>query len=615
MPKYVDGVGLSRFWDNIKDQIGSASQEQVDAWLAAHPEATTTVLNNTIDDDKLVQTGGVLDTVADLSSEMVRGRSKSTNLFDLTQVTEGGFIRWSTGEFISDAGYIASDFIPVMIGKVYSTIRFLTVSGRYVQGYATNVHVAFFDANKQYLSGAHNQRNVVPPANCAYVRVSPPISYESFYFGLKRFLTKPEPFGYVLESRDMADFAETDREKVIGRQTPNIVDPRGMVRGKYIDYATGVLAPASSDTIIARYAASDFIEVGDNEHLYAWSDVSTLQSGTSQLAFYDSDYKYISGLINVPAVGTAIDIPSNATYVAVTVYFDASDEYPIACWSFEQISKMYDYGTYATLDVDSLTTDIVVAVDGTGDYTTVTEAVSNASSGDVIRVKNGVYENEEIEAWGKDISIIGESSLSTIIRNGTNTYETPPLEMDCGVLENLTIESYGTGTPSGASGWACYGMHVEGNGLYNNELLCRNVIFKCAANAGVGIGTRGGCHVSFENCRFVSGDSYAVFLHDAANISYTGEQHVTFKDCVFYSTRASGAAILRIDSQRTVGATVYPEFINNVFALENDETPSVTYNNATTSGGEAEDIGTFNGLINFYKVPTSIGNSIDGLNY
>lgn len=53
MPKYVDGAGLSRFWDNIQDQIGSASQEQVDSWLTAHPEATTTVQDGSITISKL----------------------------------------------------------------------------------------------------------------------------------------------------------------------------------------------------------------------------------------------------------------------------------------------------------------------------------------------------------------------------------------------------------------------------------------------------------------------------------------------------------------------------------------------------------------------------------
>ena len=46
----------------IDAEVASESiQPSVDAWLAAHPEATTTVQDNSITDAKLVQTGGVLD--------------------------------------------------------------------------------------------------------------------------------------------------------------------------------------------------------------------------------------------------------------------------------------------------------------------------------------------------------------------------------------------------------------------------------------------------------------------------------------------------------------------------------------------------------------------------
>lgn len=55
MPKYLDGAGLSRFWNNIKRSIGSASQEQVDAWLDNHPEATTTVQDGAVTTAKLAK--------------------------------------------------------------------------------------------------------------------------------------------------------------------------------------------------------------------------------------------------------------------------------------------------------------------------------------------------------------------------------------------------------------------------------------------------------------------------------------------------------------------------------------------------------------------------------
>lgn len=78
MPKYLDGAGLSHFWDNIQDQIGSASQEQVDAWLDDHPEATTTVQDGSITDVKLVQTGGVLSAIFEKGS-LINASGTATN--------------------------------------------------------------------------------------------------------------------------------------------------------------------------------------------------------------------------------------------------------------------------------------------------------------------------------------------------------------------------------------------------------------------------------------------------------------------------------------------------------------------------------------------------------
>lgn len=60
MAKYVNEANLQRFWDNIQDQIGNASQEQVDAWLDEHPEATTTVQDGAVTTAKLAD-GAVTD--------------------------------------------------------------------------------------------------------------------------------------------------------------------------------------------------------------------------------------------------------------------------------------------------------------------------------------------------------------------------------------------------------------------------------------------------------------------------------------------------------------------------------------------------------------------------
>jgi parallel beta-helix repeat protein len=57
---------------------------------------------------------------------------------------------------------------------------------------------------------------------------------------------------------------------------------------------------------------------------------------------------------------------------------------------------------------------IIVDINGTGDYTTIHEAIFNANNGDTINVKAGIY-NENIQI-SKQISLIGEGANDTIIK-------------------------------------------------------------------------------------------------------------------------------------------------------------------------------------------------------
>ena len=78
----------------IVAEVASESiQPSVDAWLAAHPEATTTVQDNSITNAKLVQTGGVLETVDSIYD--VLPKSSET----VTRVTADSGVTWTSGKF------------------------------------------------------------------------------------------------------------------------------------------------------------------------------------------------------------------------------------------------------------------------------------------------------------------------------------------------------------------------------------------------------------------------------------------------------------------------------------------------------------------------------------
>jgi pectinesterase len=102
--------------------------------------------------------------------------------------------------------------------------------------------------------------------------------------------------------------------------------------------------------------------------------------------------------------------------------------------------------------------NITVAQDGSGDYTSIQEAVNNSPSFPykrvTITVKNGIYnEKVKIHEWNTSISLIGESKEKTIItyadyfgkinlgRNSTFYTYTVLVEGDDFVAQNLTVKN------------------------------------------------------------------------------------------------------------------------------------------------------------------------------
>lgn len=99
--------------------------------------------------------------------------------------------------------------------------------------------------------------------------------------------------------------------------------------------------------------------------------------------------------------------------------------------------------TFANTNTSTSTNIWIVAKDGSGNFSTIHEAISNGSvsAGDVIFVRAGLYaENLVID---KSISLIGEDPNSTIIR-GDNTRSVIYINVDDVKIVNFTIIGSGT---------------------------------------------------------------------------------------------------------------------------------------------------------------------------
>lgn len=150
----INGVELSGDKTSADYGIGNPTDEQVassvEAWLDAHPEATTTVADGSINPDKTTWMRQVWHNIFDVST-ITDGRYFFTNGNDNT--TGGG-----------TADHFVSDYIPVVAGREYVFSH-------------KNMALRWTDANKTFISGSASAvslvgQRVTAPDGAAYVRFS-----------------------------------------------------------------------------------------------------------------------------------------------------------------------------------------------------------------------------------------------------------------------------------------------------------------------------------------------------------------------------------------------------------------------------------------------------------
>lgn len=471
---------------------------------------------------------------------------------------DGQYVHFYDGTIGEESSFCVTDYIKIAPSTV------LLVTG----GADGMSQIAYYDSNFTYVTGA---------VTGAYDTVLVPDNQNIAYF---RWCTtvanKPSASvkRLVMDVNDKWLFDFTTGANLI----------HATVFDYYVHYYNGELAYNSD------FFTTDYIRVLPSTSLLVSGGVSG-----SQIAYYNENKQYVTGAQT--DTGSSIVVPDNVSIA----YFR---------WCTEKTNL-----ATASIGVNlgaSSKAGIIVSASGDGDYTNLSDAVANATDGAIIYVRKGTYDNEVVRAWGKNITIIGEDKYQTIIKNGYNDYERPPLEMCIGCLENLTLYQYDSGVTPGQYGGG-YGLHIEHNSMTNGTFTARNVVFKSDLTAGAGIGLRPGCHAYFESCEFWSRDWAGVFYHDCAT-GAVGLQEISFDGCSFMTANYTASII--VNSQRWAGTTVYNTFRNCVVANESGTTPAVEATNATQhSGGATSPIGDFYELINFFKGYLSYGNNIEGLNY
>lgn len=402
----------------------------------------------------------------------------------------------------------------------------------------------------------------------------------------------------------------------------NIFHADSIVEGKFLNYTNGAV-----NTNADYFYTQNAINVEPNTtYTGSWynSDGTFNSVMTAFMLFYNASNEFVSGTqLGASALGT-FKTPENCYYIRYSGVLKTWNSLLLQIEKGDTHSENYEAYYKSTLlkddyiPIDYIKSEcnkksyIYVDKNGNGDYITVTEAVANAEDGATIVVAPGNYENETIEAWGREIHIVGVSPDTCIISNEEESYLRPPVEIGCGSLRNLTIiAKYKTGTSIDENGWLPYAVHTEDDNLYNGELTIDNCILASELNAALGLGMRGGCTVTIKNTQLigrVGTGNRALYFHDAASAAYAGEQNINIINCQLESD-SNTTPTLRIVDQCVDGSNVNLAMVNNL-----------VYNakgNAYRVGTSNADGGTYDGWRNLKNTTLSaksFGNNIDVFN-
>jgi hypothetical protein len=262
----------------------------------------------------------------------------------------------------------------------------------------------------------------------------------------------------------------------------------------------------------------------------------------------------------------------------------------------------------------------IVAADGSGDYTTIAEAINNihdsAENPATILIKDGVYE-ETIILENRNISFVGTNPENCIWINRTGIYKNCPLKINGDFyLENLTfkmtLENVGSWTPTYdnkdvLNTYPGYALHID-NPSSNNTVVHTGVIKNCKiyseAFPAVGMGTRKNQTIKFENCdikRNTIDDDYkknqwqgALFCHSSQAANEVN-QKLVLKDNVI---RCNYSNALHINATYGTQEDYELTAINNTVYSDELENSAVNYEKGNSILSKMSH-GNNNNLINY----------------
>ena len=284
-----------------KKQIGKDTTKAVSDYLDEHltnptnpPLDTSLTIANAAADSKA--TGDKLSELKEglqhLNPRHMSGAVVGRNLFNKYNITRGFCVNATNGEFTSSSSYAISDYIPVKPSTYY-------------EGNATT-HYAWYDADKEYISGKNNVRlSETSPSNAAFLVHDVSISnIDKFMIardvhGVARDFTPfyvQYPWHIPELNLNAFDFYKW------GAYFVNMFNADEAIDGQYVESTNGDFSSSTS------YFRSGFIPVEPN--------TTYKVSHPNRYAVYDSDYVYLEGA-NLSGTSGEFTTPNTARFVVV----------------------------------------------------------------------------------------------------------------------------------------------------------------------------------------------------------------------------------------------------------------------------------------------------------
>ena len=536
---YFDNLDVQQEINNKLDamktsgELGEIMQpiisDETAAWLAAHiTQPTTPVI-----DSSLTVEGAAADAKAtgDKISE-VKSALRSTqegdaliflmphNLMVFNQV-DGHYINYETGKIGVNASYS------------YMIIPCFGVNAYQPTGFSVNSHIAFFDKDENYISGILWRNGIIrTPQNCAYMSVSmTTANFSDAVLYDTSLLNKNDTDSDLKQIRNLRPDYEFFSEYIVHGK--NYFDKYHVVEGAFIDYTFKGSINANADYCYCP----TFMPVSPS--------TTYVPNGQCLVSEFDADKNWIlcHNMTTFPAVAP-FTTDAACSYIRISVRIAHKDLFMLEEGSSATTYEPFKMAFIGEHSAESTPQYIIVAADGSGDFTTIADAFNAANAGDTIYIKDGLY-TESLKMNDKRVHLVGESKEKTIIEYLNTSYANPPVEIAQGSLENLTLHA---STAEGQTGAYC--LHCDAASSANGYLYVRNVKFINDNYQAVGIGLEPNFTLTLEDCEIYG----QLYCHDCARefSDLTGQVLRVINSTIYTKGEALGA--IRMQSQERTGA-------------------------------------------------------------